>query len=123
MRSLVIVMVLVVGMVFGLWCLWYLARARMRKAYALGDIRAVHGTARLLRIMQALRAINASKNQDLLQRFWHEAELPLLEVLADNTSETREELAELLNQAHAFVRNRELARSLMDLRNRLLDEI
>ena len=122
MRSLVVVFVLIVIIGFVLWCLWYLTRARVRSAHGLGDIRSVHGTARLLRIMNGLRTLNKTKSQDLLLHFWKQAELPLLEVLADNTDETRMELAELLNQAHAYVKNRDLARSLIDTRNRLLAE-
>ncbi len=85
------------------------------------SIASLHGTQRILAIIDALRRLNKKQSQDALLEFWTNTEPLLQEAIADNTASTREELVELLTQAHAYCSNRELAKSVMAMRNTLLD--
>lgn len=101
--------------------LWWFRRGTVH-TFRMRDLSQVHGTARVLVIIDSLNELNRRQNQELLWQFWQDAEVALEQVLDDNTPVTRQQLVELLHQAHAYASRRDLARSIMQMRNRLLEQ-
>ena len=93
--------------------------ARRRRWTGNLDISRFHGTARIIEALKILQALNTQRDQDILRTFWRDAE-PLLEVvMEDHTQDTRKQLIEALHRAHAYCRDRDLAKSVMQMRNAL----
>lgn len=87
---------------------------------AVRGIQNLHGTSRLLVIIEILQRCARSGSQDMLLETWPSLEPALREVLLDATQGHKQQLAQALNDCHALCRNRDVARSLMVVRNEML---
>ena len=117
-RDMADVLLLIVGLLSALVVAAVLLTKRRRWTGSL-DISRFHGTARIIEALKILRALNTQRDQEILRAFWRDAEPLLAAVMEDHTQDTRKQLIEALNQAHAYCRDRDLAKSVIQMRNAL----
>ena len=113
-----VVIALVVVAICACLLFWYKRKSGIR---ADRDFSSLHGTARLLALIEHIHDLNTHADQSMYARFWSVNESQLREVLADNTAETKQQLVDALNAAHAYCRDRDLAKSIIAMRNQALD--
>ena len=112
------VLILVIGVVCVSTVVFWMLSRRQVWTRSL-DISRLHGTARIIEAVDILQALNKRRDQELLRAFWRDAEALLLDVAPDHTTDTRKQTIEALNAAHAYCRDRDLAKSIMAMRNAL----
>lgn len=112
------VLLLIFGLLSAVLVAVYVLGKRQQWTRSL-DISRFHGTARIIEALSILQAINERRDQALLRQFWDHAEVLLEAVIEDHTQNTRKQLIEALQSAHAYCRDRDLAKSVMRMRNAL----
>ena len=110
------VLILIVGLLLAISVVIWLLSRRQRWTRSM-DISRLHGTARIIEALAILEALNKRRDQGLLCRFWVDAESLLADVAPDHTNDTRKQFIDALTEAHGYCRDRDVAKSLMAMRN------